>query len=560
MKKSILSLMALGLISVACTPTDDILDDFQVHISPTFYKYVVEIDVEDLTDPETPINGTVNVSLSGPDADAIYNIDGTKNFKVNFGTLQLMVSKEAEPTPSNPLDFKVSFEANGYKKTELSFSIAEEDYYIADNARMLNLGNLPSSIGNTSANGSIDPNTNQLAQPLVVNAGSADSLAKIKLTVPTDVKFLDADGNEIVGKRGGTGLNVNILSLSDTSEAAQAAFPNGTGLIQIVQNEDGTIDTLLLDHAGTFDINMDLDGTPVRAFSGGKTTGGVAARIPIDPDATNEEFNRAYQEGDSVSLLSLSEGDNAWVEDDRSYVVKKDPVTSELYFEPTLEHLSYYRRKSRKKFKPVKYYLGVGAYYTPGVSANSGSISGSIRATYEKTSRSGKVRRRHVNLRGNFGPDFRRNRAKRYASYAQDVPVFQPQSGISSSAFNFSTETYTYGKFEYRVLKMVPKNQPVSIGYRLYCGSSNTLVSPPAGVKMYYRKHNSGAPFAHLYTFTNENLSTTYATFPALEKNEFYDFQARFNDVQKDTMNVQVVDGRIYDVIMPDRACNSLGL
>ena len=72
--------------------------------------------------------------------------------------------------------------------------------------------------------------------------------------------------------------------------------------------------------------------------------------------------------------------------------------------------------------------------------------------------------------------------------------------------------------------------------------------------------NNSGTPFTHLYTFTNENLGVTYATFPALENNEYYDFQARFNDVQKDTLNVKVVDGRIYDVVLPNRACNALGL
>tara|TARA_B100001115_G_C15848232_1_gene428874 strand:+ start:4819 stop:6495 length:1677 start_codon:yes stop_codon:yes gene_type:complete len=558
MKNKYLSLLALVLLTFACTKPDDILDDFQVHISPTFYKYVVEIDVEDLTNPGDEITSEINVSLTGPDAAAVYNIDGTKNFKVNFGTLQLMVSKDAEPTPGNPLDFVVRFEANGYKKTDLSFAIAEEDYYVADLARMLNLSTLPNSIGNTSANGGIDPNTNQLAQPLVVKAGSPDSLAKINITIPTDVKFLDADGNEIVGKRGGTGLNVNVLSLSDTSEASQQAYPNGTGLMQLVMN-DGKIDTILLDQTGSYEINMDLDGTPVRGFSGGKTSGGVSTRIPIPADAWNDEFSRAYQEGDSVGMMSLSDGDPSWEIDDRSFLVKKDPGTGELYVEPTLNHLSWWRWRRRRWWRPTYYRHGIGAYYSPGTQANAGAVSGRIRGRFSYY-RWGRRYSCYLYIRGNFGPNFRTNPKRYFRTTSPYNPAVFDYTTFSTATYNLTNEAASWFGYNFRVLKIEPKVQPPSIGYRLYCGSSNTLVSPPAGVKMYYRKHNSGTPFTHLYTFTNENLGVTYATFPALENNEYYDFQARFNDVQKDTLNVKVVDGRIYDVVLPNRACNALGL
>lgn len=554
MKNKYLSLLALVFLAMACTKPDDILDDFQVHISPTFYSYVVELEIEDLVDPATPISGNVSVSILGEDADLIHNIDGTKDYQVNFGTLQLMIPRNSEPTLGNPINFKVRFQANNYQPTEVSFNINEGDFFQADVARMLNLTTLPSSAGSKSATGGIDPTTNTLAAPLVVNAGSQDSVARIKITIPTDVKFLDADGNEIVAKKGGTGLNVNVLSLSDSSEAAQQAMPNGTGLIQLVDNPNGGVDTLLLEQGGTFNINMDLDGTPVRGFSGGKTSGGVTTRFPVTADAYNAEFDRPYQEGDSISLMSLSEGDGSWANDGRSYVVKKDPVTNELYVDGNIQHLSWWRWYWRWWYRPVYYTRGIGAYFVDANNQPSGFVSGRVtgRLSYF---RYGRWRSCYLYIRGNFGPNWASNPRRYYRSTSPYNPAIM-YSNFSPSIYNFSVEN----RGVYRVLKIQAKQQPVSIGYRLFCKGSNTLVDPPAGVRMFYRQSGTGDGWATLYTFTSQNAGIRFTSFPQLQNNTTYDFRAQWGDVTKDTANVQVIDGRIYDVTLPAGACNALGL
>lgn len=558
MKHKYLYLFLAAMFAFSCTKPDDILDDFQVHISPTFYKYVVEIDVEDLTDPSTPIAKNVNVSVVGDNAAAVYNIDGTKNFKVNFGTLQLMIAKGNEPTAGNPLRFRVVFEADGYQKTELPMLISTEDYFLADVAQMLNLNNLPNSIGTKTANGGIDPTTNTLAQPLVINTGSPDSTSRIQMTIPTDVKFLDENGNEITAKRNSTGLNVNILSLSDTSQSAQQALPNGTGLVQIVKEGNNT-DTLLLQQTGTFNITMDIDGVPVRGFSGGKMSGGVTTRIPIPAGSENPEFGREYAEGDSVGLMSLSEGDVAWDVENRSFVVQKDPTTGDLFVDPTITHLSWWRWRWRRWWRPVYYRYGAGAYYADNGTGN-GSINGALwtRFSYRYF---GWWRSSWFRIRGSFGPNYRFNpkRLIRTSRTYSSIQVF-PSSSINPANFNLSYETANFFGYSMRLLKIEPKVIPPSIGYRLYCGSSNTLVSPPAGVKMYFKKTGTTDQYEHLYTFTQANVGITFAAFPKLENNVNYDFRAQLGETQKDTSNVKVIDGTIYEITMPNSACIELGL
>lgn len=557
-KNKYFSLLGLILLAFACTKPDEILDDFQVHISPSFYKYVVEVDVEDLTDPAKDLPSNITVSITGDDAAAVYNIDGTRNYQVNFGTMQLMIAKGNEPTAGNPLNFIINLEANGYRKTSLPMQISEEDYFMADVAQMLNLNDLPNSISNSTSNGAIDPTTNQLTQPLVVSTGSPDSLSKIKLVIPADVKFLDADGNEIVGKKGGTGLNVSVLSLSDTSQVAQMAMPNGTGMMQVVET-DGQKDTVIMEQTGSYNITMDLDGVPVRGFSGGKTSGGVSTRIPIPAGTYNLEFNRAYQEGDSISLMSLSDGDDAWQLEDRSFVVEKDQTTGDLFVNPTISHLSWYRwRRWRRWWYPRVYRYGLSARYADQNNPN-GAVSGTIWARYRYSySWWWGSRSYYFRLRGNFGPNWRSN-PRRFITTrtAWGAPTIYYTS-FSPASFNTTYEFENYWGYSFRILKIEPKVQPPSIGYTLYCKSMNSLVQPPAGVKMYYRKSGSGDSYQHLYTFTQQNLNVTYASFPALEAGVSYDFRAQFNDVQKDTANVLVLDGQIYQVTLPKAACDDL--
>jgi hypothetical protein len=300
---------------------------------------------------------------------------------------------------------------------------------------------------------------------------------------------------------------------------------------------------------------MDLDGTPVRGFSGGKTSGGVTTRFPVPADSWNAEFDRAYQEGDSISLMSLSEGDANWSPDARSFVVKKDPVTDELYVDGNITHLSWWRWWWRRWWRPTYYYRGIGAYYVGANGQPDGFVSGRV---YGRLSyfRYGRWRSCYLYIRGNFGPNWTRNPRRFWRTTSPYNPAVFSYTTFSPSVYNLSTEV----RGNYRVLKIQAKEQPVSIGYRLYCGSSNTLVDPPAGVRMFYRENGSGDAWSTLYTFTSQNQGIRFTSFPQLKDQTFYDFKAQWNDVEQETLNVQVIDGRIYDVTLPNDACSALGI
>lgn len=559
--KKLLSFLVVVLYLGSCTSPDDIINDFQVHITPTFYKYVVEVNVSDLNDPDAAFTANSNVTITGEDAAAIYNIDGTRNYEVNFGTLQLMVEKDVEPTAGDPVRFRVNIEADGFQGVSLPIEIEEGNYFVGADAAMLNLNNLPNSISNTQATKGIDPNTNTLSEPLVVNTGSADSTSRIKLVIPTDVKFLDENGNEIVAKNHGGQLNVSVMSFSDTAQSAQQAMPNGTGAAQPMV-VDGQEENVFMEAASTFQINMDIGGVPVRSFGGGKTSGGVAARIPIPSYMYNAEFGRPYEEGDSISMTSFSNGSNAWDDDGRIFIVKKDQSTNELYAEPTIQHLSWWRWwycwHWWRWFRPTPNRYAFTGHLKD---AAGGAVINGYLLYRARVRRSWYSYNTYMWVGGSFGQRLSFRNPRRYwSSYTNSLSNVSLIWDNFGSSFDKTVQTYNQGSRQFYDTEIAPKAQPPVIGYRLICEGSNTIVDPPAGVKMYYKKHNTADPYRHLYTFTNDNLNVKVAAMPKLENNTRYDFRAQFGQEQVDTTNILIIDGTIYDVILPQAACSQLGL
>ena len=564
MKNKYLFILLAAIFAFGCTKPDDILGDFQVHISPTFYKYVVEVEVLDLNDPEAALPNDLTIVVTGADSLAIYNIDGSKNFAVNFGTLQLMVAREMEPTPGSPLNFAIEFSANNYERSIIPIRVQEEDYFLSEQAELLNLGNLPTGISNNTATGSIAAGTSALTNAISFTAGSADSTTSTDIFLPAGVTFLDENGNAIVAKRNANGnVNISVLSFSDTTRAAQAAMPLGSGMIQPV--EDGTVDTILLQFSPNFSLNIDVDGIPVATLGGGKTAAGATGRVYLRSGLNNYETGAPFAAGDVLSMLWFDTRSRRWVRPNALNFTVAALPNGKLFIDfPITQAKGRFRLYHRLGYVPPVVAVRLGAFLvkSDGSPEPSGSFTSNMTFTFNRAVPFfGGVNRHYIRLGGRFTGNplrgawrsFRVNRV-----WWSNVTVSNTPS--DRATYNISVEESQLGVTKRFFAKFQPKATPVSIGYRLFCEGSNTLVDPPAGVKMYYREAGSGGPYSMFYTFTQANSGIRLTSFPQLKNNVRYDFRARFNDVEKDTANVLVVDRSVYDVTLPSGACNSLGL
>lgn len=540
MKNTKFTLLALAAVAIlSCTsPTKD----FNIHIQPAFYKYIVEVELSDINNPGVTFTDPVTIDIEGLDAEGIYNIDGTKNFDVNFGVIQLLVSRNFEPEPGSPLNFRININSNTYKDVSIPVEIDSESYYLQFDQDMLDLTNLPPGVSNSNKSAGVSSN-GQLSQPLIISTGSGDSLSKISLTVPTGVSFQDANGNLVSGSQ----LNTSVLSLSDTSAAGVAALPNGGGMTQPV-TVNGETFYQVLEPTSTFEINMDVDGQQVKNFSGS----GISMKIDIADDIYNEDEARNYLAGDSISIISYSEGDAGW-KDDGTYLIFADGQ-GDLYINAKTTHLSYFKvtgKPLRRRSNQVSIRFSVKL--APGFTQ---TISGRVKMEM-KGNRGSRLLKGFATIYGPFVPNETKNsRIIRFRSGLTNIETKISNKGsINETNYTFVITEDTPGEI---VVEISPKNTGVDVSFSLYCEGNNAVVNPPAGVKMFYRPTGTTETFEHLYTFTEANASTNAATVYELMDGSSYDFRALFNTHQIDTANVLVEDGKHYQVTLPQAACNEI--
>jgi hypothetical protein len=531
MKRIVLLTAALVMSLVACeSPTKDI----SLHINPTFYKYVVEVDLEDLSAPGQPFTGNVDISITGEDQASIHGINGvhhSSGISPNFGSIQLITTRDNEPIAGDPLRFtvEVSSSSNKYRSERVSFEVHEGEYYVSRSISLLNLQNLPSGITKTTANGSIS--NGNLTSPLVLKTDSTNGVtSKMTLNIPTDINFLDAAGNTV----NSGALDVSVLSFSDTAQSSQLALPNNSGTLQKI-DFNGQTANVLLDPGATFEIDMNVAGTAVKQFSGN----GVGISIPVPAHMYNWDENRAYQAGDKVTLISHTYGDAAWNAEGNPTLVMEN---GKLVIKANITHLSTYK-VLRNLDASIAQNATIAFTNNSSKTINSDifvSVSGS--------------------LQGSVG-----------STFAFPVNIVTGESTSSAFApYGTLSNLVVYSRRTLPEFDLTTSSQNIGItfrdpivsvlvGYRLYCPSSNAYVVPPAGVKMFYRKSSVGGPFKHLFTFTGEDVSNRFHAFPNLVENEFYDFKAYYSTYEVDTAGVEVIDRTIYEVSLPKAACNEIG-
>ncbi|HAD97565.1 MAG TPA: hypothetical protein DCG19_09170 [Cryomorphaceae bacterium] len=523
----IFSLSLLILMSGCESPTKDI----DLHIDPAFYKYVAELDLQDLSsNGSDDIADKIKVSISGPDAASIYNINGKKEISPSFNSLQLITTRANEPKAGKPLQFTVHIESRSgyaYPAQSIDVSIEEGEYFTAQEVFLLDYNRIPSgSVDRIATTAKISSGT--LNKPLVISTDPATgNPSQVTVTIPDNIQFMDKTGTAISSGQ----LSVELINFSDTNEVAQLAMPNNTGSIQSMEL-DGQVEDVLMQEAPIFEINMKVGAISVTNFSGN----GIQLSIPLPDHMYNEDAERPYQAGDVITLISYTEGDAFWKEDG-DYTIKD--VNGQLVVEANLTHLS----KASLKKKTAKYLK--------------------LLKKLPNGSAPAKVRRLTLKLT-KLDP----RRAKRYYKTAVlKYPAQFTERRIQALSRNVERIVALQGRKLSRTLKITKKSFDeydiekletggINAGYKLYCPSYKTYVLPPSGVHLYFRKTAEGGEFEHLLTFEGNEESGNLYKVPFMEDGVSYDLKAYYSTYEIDTMNVLATEGKIYELNLPKALCD----
>lgn len=543
-----LLLLVLSLSLFSCTKPDDIINDFDVHVNPTFYRYIAITDLVDANDSTAVLPANLRIKLSGPDASKIYALDGTQNIQNSGNLVQLMVPTEQEPVAGSPLRFSINASAPGYLGSNLSYEVKEGQYYQNKELRLLNATNLPSNIAVGTAGFSTNPSTGETSDTIQVSAQKANS--KVALTIPPGTKFLDEQGNLILGKKASR-FEIEIIDgsvfIAVWDGAIDLVVPTtGNGGVSLGEGEDFSFAV----------INENGGSTEILTPPGLNAT----VRLDIDPNLYNPETLQPFAVGDRAGVKYFEPEEQVWkFMSNQDLVVKKDD-NNVLYVDISVDPLSYstesnaYRLWYSPKLTP-SYEYSISSNLK---SANVPSATGNLELVFEILNTNIQY---VVELGGSFNYE---SPSITSTNPQQDIKALQPlvlkevraKSGsLKNSNYSFNaSETSNGWKIDIDYNSAI---DPVTLAYRLRCDGA--FIQPPVGVVMYYRAHdpNDEAPFSELYRFVN-NTVTQYS-FTSLEDGAYYDFRAQYGQDQIDTMNVKVIDGHTYDINLPQSVCNKIG-
>ena len=549
-----LLLLSMSLLALSCTKPDEILNDFDVHVNTTFYRYIAITDLELANDSLAQLPSNLKINVSGPDADRIYALDGTRNFKASGNIVQLMVPTEFEPQGGSSLRFKVSATASGFLRSSTSYSISEGDFYQSKSISLYNESNLPSNIAVNRSSFATDPSTGLIMDTVKANVQNGDG--GVALSIPPGWRFMDSEGNIITGKKA-SHYEIEIISgeifIAVWDGAIDLTIPTyGSNEVSLGEGEDFSFG--VVDESGEVTTLLE----PPSNFNQGHSSD-PKVRLEVSPTLFNPETLQNFKKGDRVGVKYLDESTQMWTYISQNDFFVEEDDDGDLFVEFELGQGDFTEENAYRLWYSSK--LSADNEYTITsnlASANVPSATGNLELVFEIVNTNIQYT---VDLNGAFNYMSEVNIKQNPNEVIKTLhPVIlkeiRAKSGSIKNANYLLNTAQTANGWNVNI-DYNSTLDPVTLAYRLRCDGA--FIQPPVGVVMYYREHdpNDEAPFNELYRFVN-NTVTQYS-FTELVDGDYYDFRAQYGPDQVDTSNVKVIDGHTYDITLPNVICNKIG-
>ena len=326
MKKVFIALLALGsMVFTQCTkPTDG----FTISINPDVFDNVVAVKFYDAATPGVaPTN--VKLTITGDDAQSIYEISGYKQFNVVDGVISLGLLPKAAPTEGKPAIFVINAEAEGYLPVRVPVTILQGQVTKLVTVSMVNLDNPPPGVTVVQKTTALTGSAIGTAESIATPTGSGSNVGTA-LELPTGTTFRDASGNQINGAT----LNTTVVHFNTKEAASLNAFPGSGFHSDDITDENGNKVSGTFRTAGFSNIDMKLNNTEVRTFNQP-----VNLKIGVSSDQVNPKTGVPFAAGDQIPVWSFQIETGKWIFEKQGTVVNN---AGKLEVAFTTNHLTYY--------------------------------------------------------------------------------------------------------------------------------------------------------------------------------------------------------------------------
>ncbi|MGV3706160.1 MAG: hypothetical protein ACO1NU_12360 [Arcticibacter sp.] len=483
-----LSLMAfIGTFAACKNPTDDIT----IRIEPNVFNYSTAIKVDDITGNALPSG--LKVEVSGPDADAIYTLSGTKDFEVKDGYIYTAVDPHRDPKTNSPIEFNVKVSGDAIMDVNIPFEVVEGQGYQMKPIKILNLNNPP--VGASVAKPVVTLAT--LAQQDQAISTNPNASLVTRLELEQGTQFLNAAGQVLTG----TNLSTILVNLDPRTAAGIALFPGGSLASSSIVNAAGQTIEGAFNPAAVTNIEFFVNDQGVKTFNKP-----VRVYQNIDPSYINPNTNAVIKAGDFLEIYSYEVETGFFTFETTAQVVNYQGRLSAVY---DIDHLTTYIAGYLEGACPQASVNLVADWMTEGVSypLNVKFVNAAQQTISEQV----------VSVAT-------KNTSISVPAIPSGSTLIVTHSATGQVLFSGAVNI-TCGSSVNVTLASVPQQPVVTMQLYVVCPGKTVRVEALPSFQLYYRLAGSNASFMPLGEVVNGYISTT-----SLDVTKRYDFRGVWND------------------------------
>jgi hypothetical protein len=267
--------------------------ELDVLFDANIITYKATIILKDATGAVLP--NDLNVTVSGPDAAAIYDFSGTKKIYAPGGVITVGVTPKMIPTASKTLNFNVLISGPGYDDKNIPVTIDVTQFNQIINVTMLKVSapTAVTSVANTTA--ALNASGTTTTATTLSTPGTGTVAERTTVSIPAGVQMRNAAGTALTGST----VTVNVVNYEAKDPATNDLFPGGGLTAPNVVLEGGATGSAFFVPAGFTSVKMFVDGQPVKNFSNP-----ISVNVEVDPTFVPAGSTVPVKAGDILKVYS----------------------------------------------------------------------------------------------------------------------------------------------------------------------------------------------------------------------------------------------------------------
>jgi hypothetical protein len=181
----------------------------------SFLQNQVQVQIVNANYQNSAIIPVAKISISGKDAEKVYDINGSKNIVVEDQFANLAVSPGNPLQEGNPARFIIKAEAPGFLDYEKELTITNVDSFMNFTVEMIEIANSPVGIN------IVTQQTTLTGTQPSVRIDSKNNKFQTALNIPANVKMMDDAGNKFTGN-----ASIRLEQFDPSHETVKANIQN----------------------------------------------------------------------------------------------------------------------------------------------------------------------------------------------------------------------------------------------------------------------------------------------------------------------------------------------